>query len=112
VLKQGAAVMLSDSVQWPTGDRLRELPDGRYIVGVRPHCITAVANGRASAAVDGTVLITELSGSESTIHFAHGPLNWVSQSHGIHAAPVGSTLKLYVDVDRCMYFSADGRLVA
>jgi hypothetical protein len=39
-------------------------------------------------------------------------LHWVSQSHGIHAVEVGTTIQLYIDVDRCMYFSVAGELVA
>jgi glycerol transport system ATP-binding protein len=37
---------------------------------------------------------------------------WVSQSHGIHQFPVGSTAKLYVDVEQSFFFGADGRLIA
>jgi glycerol transport system ATP-binding protein len=112
VRKRGGRIVLSDTVQWPTQGAVRELPDGTYVVGIRPHHISPVANGRGATHVDGKVQITELSGSESTIHFEHGPLHWVSQSHGIHAVEVGTIVKLYVDVERCMYFDAEGRLVA
>ncbi len=112
VEKRGAQVVLSQTVEWPAKAGLRELPDGAYVVGIRPHHICAVANGPAARRIDAKVQITELSGSESTIHFVHGSLNWVSQSHGIHAVEVGTTMPLYIDVDRCMYFSAEGRLVA
>jgi hypothetical protein len=36
----------------------------------------------------------------------------VSQSHGIHPFPVGSTAKLYVDVDQSFFFDADDKLIA
>jgi glycerol transport system ATP-binding protein len=104
--------VLSETVQWLATPELGELPDGDYLVGIRPHHISPVANGPGSARLDGKVQITELSGSESTIHFQHGPLHWVSQSHGIHAAEVGTTIQLFIDVDRCMYFSVEGKLVA
>jgi glycerol transport system ATP-binding protein len=112
VRKQGGQVVLSDAVAWPAKAGLRELPDGPYVVGIRPHHISPVANGPAAARIDGKVQITELSGSESTIHFVHAELNWVSQSHGMHAVQVGTTIDLYIDVARCMYFSPDGGLVA
>jgi glycerol transport system ATP-binding protein len=112
VRKQGGHVVLSDAVAWPAKAGLRELPDGPYVVGIRPHHISPVANGAGAARIDGKVQISELSGSESTIHFVHAQLNWVSQSHGMHAVQVGTTSELYIDVDRCMYFSPDGRLVA
>jgi len=58
------------------------------------------------------VLIAELSGSESVIHFAHGPLTLVSQSHGVRAIEVGAIASFYLDVGECMYFDADGKLIA
>ncbi len=56
--------------------------------------------------------ITELSGAESVIHFSHGALNWISQSHGVHALEVGETETFHLNVDGCMYFDTDGLLIA
>jgi glycerol transport system ATP-binding protein len=50
--------------------------------------------------IQGRVLVAELSGSESVIHFDMNGQTWVSQSHGIHPFQVGATADLYVDVDR------------
>ena len=58
------------------------------------------------------MLIAELSGSESVVHFDLGGQTWVSQSHGIHPFEVGATAKLYVDVDQSFFFDADDRLIA
>lgn len=110
--KHGSHVVLSDTVQWLAKAGLREQPDGPYLVGIRPHHISPVANGRAGTRVDGLVQIAELSGSESTIHFVHGRLHWVSQSHGLHTVEVGTTIELYIDIDRCMYFTPEGRRIA
>ena len=112
VTKRGGHVVLSETVQWVATAEMRELPDGAYVVGIRPHHISPVGNGPGSVRLDGKVQITELSGSESTIHFEHGSLHWVSQSHGIHAVEVGTTIQLFIDVDGCMYFSVEGKLVA
>jgi glycerol transport system ATP-binding protein len=112
VTKAGGQIVLSDTVEWLASDHLSRLPDGPYVVGIRPHHISPVANGRAATPVAGKVQIAELSGSESTIHFAHGPLNWVSQSHGMHAVEVGTTIRLFIDIERCMYFTVDGSRLA
>ena len=115
VEKQGETVVLSDRVRWPARSAIRDLPDGSYTVGVRPHHISPVKNGMGaatSAEIEGSVKITELSGSESVIHFAHGALSWVSQSHGVHAKEIGETALFYLNVDRCLYFNADGKLIA
>ena len=62
------------------------------------------------SAIEGRVLVTELSGSESVIHFDMNGQTWVSQSHGIHPFEVGSHCQLYVDVDRGFFFDGDSRL--
>ena len=64
------------------------------------------------AFVEGRVLIAELSGSESVVHFDLNGHTWVSQSHGIHPFEVGSIARLHVDVDKSFFFDGDGRLVA
>jgi len=112
VRKQGQTIVLSDSVRWPAKAALAPLPDGPYLLGIRPHHISPVAKHRAATPLDGQVQIAELSGSESTIHFLHGSLQWVSQSHGMHAVEVGTTIPLFIDTDHAMYFNGEGRLVA
>jgi glycerol transport system ATP-binding protein len=109
VAVEKGSVVLSDTVKWPV--RGVTLADGTYTVGIRPHHISPIANGTAAAQIDGRVQITEISGSESVIHFEHGELSWVSQSHGVHAIQVGETASFFIDVERCMFFDADGRLI-
>ena len=58
------------------------------------------------------MLVTELSGSESTVHFRVGPETWVSLAHGIHTFGVGETAALHADLSRAFYFGADGALIA
>ena len=74
--------------------------------------LETAAGGAEGVPVAGRVSIAELSGSESVIHFSHGSLAWISQSHGIHPFKIGDTARLHIDVGRCLYFGADGRLVA
>ena len=113
VVKDGDRIVLgSNGVGWSAKAEMRHRPDGRYTLGVRPHCIGPVRNGGDAVEIGGRVQITELSGAESVIHFAHGDLSWISQSHGVHAMQVGETATFYMDAGQCMYFDADGRLVA
>jgi glycerol transport system ATP-binding protein len=113
VVKDGDRIVLaSNGVGWSAKGSMRDLPNGRYTLAVRPHCISPVRNGGGAVEIGGRVLITELSGAESVIHFAHGELSWASQSHGVHAIQVGETTTFYMDAGQCMYFDADGRLVA
>ena len=57
------------------------------------------------------MLITELSGSESVVHFDLGGQTWVSQSHGIHAFQVGSQARFYVEVGQAIFFGADEKRI-
>ncbi len=112
IAKAGGDFTLGGDVRWKAESRLESLADGEYTLGVRPHHVTPRENGGRAVAVDGQVLVTELSGSESIIHFTMDHNTWVSQSHGIHPLEVGSTARLYVDVSQALYFDADGRLIA
>jgi glycerol transport system ATP-binding protein len=111
VTKEGDSIVLSDTVRWSADGALRQYPDGRYMVGIRPHHIGATVNSPDAAALEGKVLIAEISGSESVVHFAQGALTWVSQSHGVRAIEVGAIARFYMNVGECMYFDADGRLI-
>jgi glycerol transport system ATP-binding protein len=114
VVKDGDRIVLSSNgVAWSAKTGLQHLANGRYTLGIRPHCIRPVRNADSAAVeIGGRVLVTELSGAESVIHFEHGDLSWTSQSHGVHAMQVGETATFYMDANQCMYFNADGRLVA
>jgi glycerol transport system ATP-binding protein len=108
VEKREKSIILGESLKWPAGEEGQNLPDGVYTIGIRPHHITPAPQKKSSSAIQGRVLITELSGSESVIHFDMNGQTWVSQSHGIHPFDVGSIATLHVDVDRAFFFDQNG----
>ena len=112
VEKRGGRFVLNERVDWPAGMRWSDLPDGAYTLGIRPHHISPVSAAEGATRMDGRVLVTELSGSESIIHFDLGGLTWVSQSHGIHSFAVGEEAAFYMDTDQCLYFGQDEELIA
>ena len=87
------------------------LKDGKYKVGIRPHNITTYKEGNNSVEIKGKILISELSGSESLIHFRNANLDWVSLSNGTHQMDVGQEAKLYMNTDEFLYFDQNNRLV-
>ena len=101
--------LLNDSVKWKSSDI--KMKDGKYKVGIRPHNITTYKEGNNSVEIKGKVLISELSGSESLIHFRNSNSDWVSLSNGIHQMNVGQEAKLYMNVDEFMYFDENNKLV-
>ena len=111
VVKKGDVIHLNERISWQATGHAAAMPDGDYTMGIRPHHITPAAAADALR-LDGAVLITELSGSESVIHFDLQGQTWVSQSQGIHPFEVGASAELYLDVGQCLYFGAQDRLVA
>ncbi len=112
VRKSQGEFRLGEEIRWPAAGALQDLADGDYTFGVRAHHVTPAEAGGLPVAVEGVVQITELSGSESIIHFGLQEGSWISQSHGIHPFEVGAVARLYVDVSRGMYFDADQKLIA
>ena len=100
-----------NSVSWSLQGNLNNLKDDRYTIGIRPHSITPYKQKENSVKIKGKVLIAELSGSESIIHFQSGNLNWVSLSTGIHPLEVGVEAELYMDVNQFLYFDQNNKLI-
>ena len=98
----------SNNIQWTSNVNIK---DGNYKIGIRPHNITTYKEGNNYVEIDGKVLISELSGSESLIHFTKGNLNWVSLSNGIQQRNIGENTKLYMNIDEFLYFDQNNRLV-
>ena len=99
---------IDNSVNWKSNIKIK---DGEYKVGIRPHNITTYKEGNNSLEIKGKVLISELSGSESLIHFTKGDLSWVSLSNGVFQKNVGDEMNLYMNTDEFIYFDENERLV-
>ncbi|MEJ8574921.1 ABC transporter ATP-binding protein [Microbaculum marinum] len=116
VRKAGDTFTLEDAsagaATWSASGAAAALGDGSHTFAIRPHHITPFERGGHPVPIEGRVLVTELSGSESVIHFTVADTTWVSVSHGIHPFEVGATARLYVDVSMAMYFDAEGKLIA
>ena len=112
VEKRGDRLSIFGGKSWPAGASAAGLPDGSYILGVRPHHVTPQPAAGNMGDIEGRVLVTELSGSESVIHLDVGGETWVSQSHGIHPFEVGTHATLHAEIDRSLFFSPSGERVS
>ncbi|MEX2199815.1 MAG: ABC transporter ATP-binding protein [Dongiaceae bacterium] len=110
--KDRGQFILTGDVRWPAEGRYAALPDGSYTLGIRPHHITPAAPAQNAAEIDGRVLISEISGSETTVHFEVEESTWVSLSHGVHPFRVGERARLFIDTGHCFLFDREDRLVA
>ncbi len=112
VVKTGQTARMKTGVSWDLVGAAASLPDGTYTVAIRPHHVTPVAASPGDVAMDGTVLVTELSGSESSAHFQIGEDGWVSLAHGVHPYEIGAKHRFYMDASKAFFFAPDGRLAA
>jgi glycerol transport system ATP-binding protein len=112
VQKVGTTIKLDQVAQWTVAGKTADLADGTYTVAIRPHHVSPIKTDDNLVPLTGTVLVTELSGSESSAHFRLGHQNWVSLARGVHPFQIGSDHEFYMDAERCFYFAPDGQLVA
>jgi glycerol transport system ATP-binding protein len=114
--KRGAVMRLGGGVEWPLAGTAAALRDGPYTVAVRPHHVAPVAGGEggggAGVRLRGQVLVTELSGSDSSAHFRLGGDTWVSLAPGVHRYEVGEEHDFWLDPAHCFYFAPDGARAA
>jgi glycerol transport system ATP-binding protein len=112
VSKQGDSFVMGDIARWPVAEKYCGMADGSYLLGIRPHHITLDQARGKSVTINAVVSVAEISGSESMLRVEIGGNPWVSESHGIHSFDSGESAELCMQVDRCLYFSTDGALVA
>jgi glycerol transport system ATP-binding protein len=112
VIKQGGEARFGSEQPIAAPGALASLPDGRYRAGFRPNHLSISRPAGEAVAFDSRIAVTEITGSESFIHVDHGPDRWVALSHGVHAPPVGSEMRVFVDPRHLYVFGEDGRLVA
>ncbi len=105
VRKMGSTITMG-ATSWPAPDE--SLADGDYVVAIRPHHVTPTQTATNTVALSGEVLVTELSGSESSAHFRMADADWVSLSHGVHPYEIGEQHPFYLDPTACFYFAPDG----
>ena len=112
VVKKNGMFTLDNQVGWAAKGAHKDLPDGTYDMAIRPHNVTPSKSGPEAVRVEGRILVAELSGSESVVHFDLGGQTWVSQSHGIQALEVGASTSFYIDTAQCLYFGRADEVLA
>lgn len=112
VTKTGSEAALPSGPKWALEGNAAALPDGQYTVAVRPHRVLPKRAGERDVELKGRVLVTELSGSDSSAHFRLGDVDWVSLSSGVHPYSVGEDHTFFMNPSHCRYFGTDGARVA
>lgn len=110
VTKEGATIRMGADASWQAQGAIADLADGAYTLAVRPHHVAPVKSDRHSVDLTGKVLVTELSGSESSAHFQMRSADWVSLAHGVHPFEIGENHAFHLDPTACFYFAPTGEL--
>jgi glycerol transport system ATP-binding protein len=110
VRKSGGVLSMGDA-NWTAAGAPAGLADGDYLLAIRPHHVLPTPSPRNSVGLSGRVIVTELSGSESSAHFQMGDDAWVSLSHGVHPYEIGAKHPFYLNPSECFYFAPDGQPV-
>lgn len=107
VTKTGDSFKLNTGESWAAVGEHQGLPDGQYHLGVRPHHLTLERGNHSSVQVNANVVLTEISGSESTLHAKMGDQTWISLNHGVHILEKGQQVPLHINIEQGLWFDSD-----
>jgi glycerol transport system ATP-binding protein len=111
VTKTPQGISAPGDMTWPLPAQFSAVPDGDYTLALRPHHVSVTRRSPADLELAGQVLVAEISGSESVIHFEMPGATWVSQSHGVHRLAVDSVGSFFADFTQAMLFDQSGARV-
>ena len=111
VLKRAGQFSISDGVSWKVSEDASHLSDGEYTMGFRPNHLTLQPTHNDVISVPADVLLTEITGSESTVHAGVNDHTWISLSRGVHSLDKGQRVELYLDTRQIFLFDQQDRLV-
>jgi glycerol transport system ATP-binding protein len=104
-------VRLTDDLAFDLPAHMQGLPPDRYRIGVRPNHVSLEPNGAGGVAIDATVDLAEISGSETYLHLRHQQLAFIAQVKGVHGLRLGAPARVWLDYGRIFAFDAGDRLV-
>lgn len=112
ISKTGNKIVFGDGHSAVATGPLANLPDGRYLAGFRPNHVELQQKAAGALQFATTLVVTELTGSETFIHLNHEGDKWVGVIHGIHDLELGAALSVHIEPRHVYVFSEDGDLVA
>lgn len=95
------------SSQQQLGINIEKIPDGDYTLAVRPHHLSRDREALDDIEVKGSVSVTELTGSETFVHFSMEDNPWVALLHDVQDFAVASTVNFYLKPQNLFLFDSD-----
>ncbi len=108
---ENGMLKLGDAFSTRQPGTLSTLRDGHYLFGLRPEHLRAVEPESADNRIRTTVDVTEISGSQTYIHFPVARQSWVAIENGVHSYGLGEPVALDFDTEHLFVFSTDGSLL-
>jgi glycerol transport system ATP-binding protein len=93
-------------------EHFRTMADGPCLFGVRPNHVLTRRRSPVDIRIRARVELTEISGSETSIHLDDNGVSWISRQHGIHSLDAGETIHVYIEAHRVYAFDPGGGLIA
>ncbi len=112
VEKKDGSIHYASGERAPANGLYRDLADGGYKVGFRAHQLAPASGKNERHSFATTVLLTEITGSESFVHLKCNGSNWVAVMRGVVAYAPGDRLDTEIDPANLYIFDLSGRLVA
>jgi glycerol transport system ATP-binding protein len=110
--KEATRLTFGESAHAPAEGATRDLPDGDYLAGFRANHVALNRHSGDAIEFRCTLGATEITGSETFVHLAHGPDRWVGLVHGVHLLTAGTETSIWVDPAHVYLFDSAGRLAA
>lgn len=111
-VKRGALVAFGGGQEVAATGALAAIPDGRYRAGFRANHLDVAARRGDAVGFDCVLTGSEITGSETFLHLAHGDETFVGLVKGVHQLAAGAPLTVWIDPAYVYLFGAGGQLAA
>lgn len=114
---EGGVLALSEQLKIPVASLQAPLTSGEYIIGIRPHHIDVRHQADADDVADrflqgrATVELSEIVGSDTTIHLNHHGNNITALSNDVGSFDLGEEVSMFIDSQQMHVFSPSGSLL-
>lgn len=112
IRKTGSEISYGNDHKAAASGPMAAVADGAYLAGFRPNHLEIATENTGAIGFETTLMVTELTGSETFVHLDHQGERWVGLIHGVHNLELGAVLRVYLDPIHIYIFSEKGDLVA
>jgi glycerol transport system ATP-binding protein len=106
----GGTLRLGEVFFAPKPAPLSGLGEGHYFFGVRPEHLQLTGTGKEGNQIRTAVEVTEISGSDTYVHFTVAGQSWVAIERGVRNYDLGEAVALDFEAERVFVFDQEGEL--